>query len=84
VCERTCVNFLCLDEALRDPLVLLRDKDFDDRDCYYGPPVLSVAVQGFHDTYLKVVVEFEHGRGRVVTAYSVDMVSPDDRPLAPR
>jgi hypothetical protein len=36
ICLMTCNNFLCLDEALRNPLVLKRDKEHDDRDNYYG------------------------------------------------
>ena len=81
ICIQTCHNFLCLDDALRSPAVLVRDKGWDDRDNYYGPPVVSLAALGLRFAFLKVCVEFRNGRGQVITAFSVDSVNPDDRPL---
>lgn len=83
-CLMTCNSFLCLEEAILHPLELRRDKLHDNRDNYYGPPVVSLAAQGMRNAYLKVCVEFNKGRGRVITAFSTDIVSPDDRPLVPR
>jgi len=61
ICLMTCSFFLCLDEALQNPLVLKRDKENDDRDNYYGPPIVSLAAQGYRTEYLKVCVQFRSG-----------------------
>jgi hypothetical protein len=85
-CLLTCDDFFfCLDEALRDPATIIRrDKDFDDRDNYYGPPTINLANLGLRYAYLKVCVAFRGGRGRVITAFHVDEISAADRPLVKR
>ena len=83
-CLLTCSNFLCLDDALRNPYVILRDKGYDDRDNYYGPPVVNSAALGLQYQFLKVCVEFRNGKGRVITAFGEDEVHRYDRPLVAR
>src|SRR5215216_7035460 len=79
ICQQTCHFFLCLDDALHNPIVLMRDKDHDARDNYYGPPVVSLAAIGVRYAFLQLCVEFRNSRGRVITAFSVDNVHPNDR-----
>ena len=85
VCLMTCDDmFLCLDEALRSPIELRRDKDFDDRDNYYGPQIISLATQGYRAGYLQVSVKFINRIGTVVTAFSTNEISHRDRPWVNR
>ncbi len=59
--------------ALTDPTFICEDRDFDTRENYYRPFTLPGR---FHNTYLKVCVEFPRPgllrqlTGEVVTAFS--------------
>jgi hypothetical protein len=62
--------------TLTYPEAICDDKQFDNRECYYRQALLP-APDGW--SYLKVVVEFTGGVGRVVTVYSDYSIHPLER-----
>ena len=56
----------CVDRAIRDPLWINYDVDYDDRECFYA----ENALPSFPNLLIKLVVHFvDESNGVVITVY---------------
>lgn len=69
-----------IQRAIENPDIITRDVKFANRDNYYAKGRDPL----FPEAYMKVCVQFGSDTGKVITAFPVDRLKPDEEILWPK